>query len=355
MNEKGLYKGWMRNRIALIWLFLGCSLLLLGVFGCTAKKPPETTTSAISSGVPPTPEPEKTKVIVLRLENKTRPGRRDGSTAEDRLFGNGVRAQIVKALEQTGRFTVLDNDGPREVLTSNTLTNSGEVQPAIWSRLGSLGDAEFLVAGALQIYRLSEESKDAGVESDLLFRESQANIINVDGIADTAKKVFENLRPKDTDLVGIELWLFDTKTGRMITFTDIQGIPSDAGSIIGGSFGQQLDSLSGELKTPMQRALRGGAIEAVNWIAEQGEQFRLEPKFESPPSTQRRRRKSLRPEPEDREERSPALKEPDTAENNDQGGELSPGEPPVSPDSPPSPESSPKQWGQPPAKKQWGQ
>jgi curli biogenesis system outer membrane secretion channel CsgG len=304
----------------------------------------------------PTPAPEKTKIIVLRLENKTRQGRKDGSTGEDRLFGDGLRTQIVNALEQTGRFTVLENEGPRKVLTSDTLTDLEEIKTAIWLRLGSLSDAEFLLAGTLQIYRLSQESKNAGIDADLLFRESQASTINVAGIVDTAKKVFENLKPKDTDLVGIDLWLFDAKTGKRIALTDIQGIPSDSGDVIGGMFGQQLASVSGEMKTPMQQALRGSAIKAANWIAEQEERFRLQPEFASPPPTQGRRRKPLptRPKPEDRDERSSTTKEPDSAKNDDQGRDSSLAEPPAPSDSTPSPTPQPPEWGQPPPKSQWG-
>lgn len=271
----------MRTRVAFIWLFLSCGLLWIGVFGCSTKTPPPPPPVAPSEVQSPSAL-EKTRVIVLRLENKTKQGKQDNGSGEDRLFGNGIKTQIVNALEQTGRFTVLENEGQRKVLTSDALTDSGEIKTAILSRLGSISDAEFLVAGALQIYRLSQESKNAGVDADLLFRESRANTINVAGIVGVAKKVFENLKPKDTDLVDIDLWLFDTRTGKRIAFTNIQGIPSDSGTAIGGRFGQQLASVSGELTTPMQRALRGSAIEAVNWIAEQGEKFRLLP-LEAPP------------------------------------------------------------------------
>lgn len=356
MNGKGPYEERRRNRVALIWFSLGCGLLWTGVFGCTTKRPVESQpVTSVEARL--TPTSEKTKVIVLRLENKTRRGKKDNSSAEDRLFGNGVRTQIVNALEQTGRFIVLENEGPRKVLTSDTLTNSGEIQTAIWRRLGSLSDAEFLVAGALQIYQLSQESKNAGIDADLLFRESQASSINVNGIVDTAKTIFENLKPKDTDLVDIDLWLFDAKTGKRIALTSIQGIPSDSGTAIGGRFGQQLASVSGELRTPMQQALRGGAIEAANWIAEEGERFRLQPQPKSPPPTQVRRRKPSppRPEPEDREESVSTPKEPDSPENKTQGGDSSPGEPSAPPDSTPSPTPQPQEWGQPPAKEQWGQ
>jgi hypothetical protein len=186
----------------------------------------------------------------------------------------------------------VENEGPRKVLQSDAVTDSGEIREATRSRLGSFGDAEFLVAGTLQTYQLSQESKNAGIDADLLFRESQAQAIDATGGVYSAERIFENLKPKDTDRVEIELWLFDVKTAKRIALTTIQGVPGDSGEVIGGMFGQQLASVSGELKTPMQRALRGSAIKAVNWIAEQGEKFRTQPQSEPPPSTQK---KSSRP------------------------------------------------------------
>jgi curli biogenesis system outer membrane secretion channel CsgG len=283
----------MRHRVTLIWLLLNGSLLWIGVFGCTATKPAVTPAAPSQMQVPP--ESEKTKVIVLRLENKTRKGKKDESTSEDRLFGNGIRAQIVNALEQSRRFTVVENEGPRKVLQSDAVTDSGEIRKATRSRLGSFGDAEFLVAGTLQTYQLSQESKNAGIDADLLFRESQAQAIDATGGMDSAKGIFENLKPKDTDRVEIELWLFDVKTAKRIALITIQGVSGDSGEVIGGMFGQQLASVSGEPKTPMQRALRGSAIKAVNWIAEQGEKFRTQAQSESPPSTQKKPSHRSRP------------------------------------------------------------
>jgi curli biogenesis system outer membrane secretion channel CsgG len=285
------------------------------------------------------------KVIVLRLQNMTRKGKKDSGTAEDRLFGNGIRTQIVTALEQTGRFTILENEGQRKVLQSDALTGLGEVRATVWSRLGAMGEAEFLVAGTLLTYQLSQESKNAGIDADPIFRESQARTIEAAGIVDTAKKVFDNLKPKDIDRVEMDLWLFDTKTGKRIALTTIQGTPDDSGGVIGGRFGQQLAAVSGEMKTPMQQALRGGAIKAANWIAERGEGFRLLPP--SPPPEKRpvrEIRKKRRPTTatgsrEPQEEESPPPDEPSVQP-----------EPVPPPPPPPPPEGGvirpkPRQWG----------
>ena len=248
----------MGNRSYVVWLFLCCSLLWLNVAGCSHPRSKGGGTGE-TGPVVTIPPSEKTKVVVLRLENSTKRGKTDKSTTEDRLFGNGIRAQIVDALEQSGRFTVVNNAGSRQVLQREVLTDSGEIKGSVRERLGSLGDAGFLIAGAMMTYQLSKESKNAGIEADLLFRESQAKTVSVDGILDIARKAFENLKPVGQDRLVLELWLFDAKTGRRLATTKIEGTPSDSSEV---------------LATPMQQAVRGGAIKAVNWIADTGAAFR---------------------------------------------------------------------------------
>ena len=247
----------MRQHISLVWLSLCCSLLWLNVFGCASPSPKSPPPAPLSSVAPPSPE--KTKVVVLRLENSVKKGKADKSTVEDRLFGNGIKAQIVNALEQSGRFTVLSNTGPREVIQRDSLTDSGEIKRPIRERIGSLGEAEFLIAGSLTTYQLSKKSKNAGVEADLLFCEPQARTVNVDGIVDIAKKVFKGLKPVNQDRIALELWLFDAKTGRRLATTKIEGTPSDSSEV---------------MATSMQQAVRGSAVKAVGWIADTEAAFR---------------------------------------------------------------------------------
>jgi len=239
----------MQQHISLVWLSLCCSLLWVNVFGCAPPRPQRPPSAPLSSVTPPSPE--KTKVVVLRLENAVKKGKADKGTAGDRLFGNGIKAQLVNALEQSGRFTVVTNTGQRDVLQRENVTDSGEIKGPIRDRLGSLSDAEFLIAGALTSYQLSKKSKNAGVEADLLFREQQARAVNVDGIEDIAKRVFEGLKAGSQDRVALELWLFDAKTGRRLASTKIQGTPSDSGEV---------------MTTAMQQAVHGSTLKAVAWI-----------------------------------------------------------------------------------------
>ena len=257
----------MQQHISLVWLSLCCSLLWLNVFGCASPG----SNSPFSAPLPfmAPSSPEKTKIIVLRLENSVKRGKPDKSTAEDRLFGNGIKAQIVNALEQSGRFTVLTNSGPREVLQRMTFTDSGKINEEVRTRLGLPEDAELVVAGALTTYQLSKKSKNAGVEADLFFREPQARMVNVDGIGDIAKKVFEGLKPVNQDRIALELWLFDAKTGRRLAATKIEGNPSDSIEV---------------LATAMQQAVRGSTTKTVEWITNTEAAFRAGT-LASPPVT----------------------------------------------------------------------
>ena len=221
------------------------------------------------------------KLVVFRLENKTHPKRIDESREEDQLFGNGIKTQLVNTLEQTGQFSIIDNPGPRKVLWSRAVSRSGMISALAKQRFGSLGEAEFLVGGAITRYDLSEESKTAGIDADLFFRESQA--IAIDIPVTRAREFFTALPTTaqdqaEIDRVAIELWLFDAKTGQRFARTWLEGSSNDSVTAIGGLFGPYLAGLSEPLPhTPMQRALRAITIKAVNWIAQQGLAFRAQP------------------------------------------------------------------------------
>ncbi|MBM4257049.1 MAG: hypothetical protein FJ147_14270 [Deltaproteobacteria bacterium] len=244
----------MHRRIFPVWLSVCSGLLCLSIAACGPQ------VKVLPTEPVATPQaPEKIKVVVLRLENATRKGRVDASTPEDRLWGSGIRAQIVKALEQTNRVAVVTHSGPREVLQRGLLTVAGDISEQVRARLGSFGDAELIVAGALSTYQLSKESKNAGAEADLLFQETQAKLVALDGIGETAKRVFGNIKPAGSDRIAIELWLFDAKNGKRVAITRIEGTPSDSTEV---------------MATPMQQAMRGGANKAASWITETHAAFR---------------------------------------------------------------------------------
>ncbi len=237
----------MRQRISRVRLSLCCSLVCLTIFGCTSSRPQRV---SVMSPVAPA-APKKTKIIVLRFENAVKDAQTNTSVGEDRLFGNGIKAQIVDALERSGRFTVQTNAGPREVLPRDSLTETGEIREPIRERLGSLGDAKFLIAGVMITYQLSKKSKKAGINADLFFRQAQARAVKVDGIVNIAEKAFEKLKPVGQDHIGFEVWLFNAKTGKRLATTRIEGTPSDSDET---------------LTTPMQQSVQGSAVKAVRWI-----------------------------------------------------------------------------------------
>ena len=237
------------------WL-LGCWSVLWLIAGCSQPGPKG---NGLTEAVPVSIVSEKTKVVILRLENSTRKGKSDKSTGEDRLFGNGVKAQIANALSQSGRFIVLNNTGPREVLQREVLTENGDIKGTVRDRLGSLGGADFLIAGTVVTYQLSKESKKAGVGADLIFRESQAQAVSGEGNVELAKRTFEALKPSGPDHIVYELWLFEAKTGKRIAMRRIEGTPSDVNET---------------LATPMQQAVRGSVAKVVTWVSDTQTAFR---------------------------------------------------------------------------------
>jgi curli biogenesis system outer membrane secretion channel CsgG len=259
------------SNLSLARLSLCCCLVWGSLFGCSAGKS-SLTPPVVDTPVPsPSVEP-KMKIVVLRFENKTKKNKMDNSSEEDQLFGNGIKTQLTTALQQTGQFVILDNSGPRKVLWSRAFTPSGEIKKEARERLGSLGDAEFLVAGAITTYQLSQGSKAAGIDADQFLREPQAKALGVS--AGAAEKVFGTLPAASQDRVVVELRLIDAKTNKTIDSTTAECTASDFGEGIGGLFGQQLVAASESTRTPMQRAVRVCAIKAVNWVADRGIAYR---------------------------------------------------------------------------------
>lgn len=154
----------MHNLFFLTRFFLCWCLVWISASSCTLKQASAPSTSPSSSAPPPSPTLEggKMKLVVFRFENKTGK-QRDESRKEDQLFGNGIKTQLTAAFKQTGQFVIGDNAGPRKVLWSRAITRSGQISRTAKRRFGSLGDAEFLLGGALTGYELSEESKAAGI------------------------------------------------------------------------------------------------------------------------------------------------------------------------------------------------
>jgi len=229
---------------------------------CAAKPPPSPPIV-----VPPPPPPtagwlgEEAQIAVVEFDDLTR-GR---APRRGNLLGRGMEEHLVSALRQTGRFSILE---PQEKTVRN---RKGE---QIITQVGSHEEPEFFVSGSVLAYRVSQTSIAAGVAADPLL-----GIVETSrgGVPTTfAERTFSNLSTSDSDLVEMALYLFDGKTGWLISETRIAASPQDLSPTLEGMFSAELLRAAVAPEPPTQRAVRAGIIKAVNWIADQCLQYRRE-------------------------------------------------------------------------------
>ncbi len=241
------------------WLTLTlCSV----IFSCSVQPPPVPQPVVFSPPPPSLPvgwSGEQAQVAVVEFDDKTS-GR---APRRGNLLGRGMEAQLVTALRQTGQFSVLE---PQEKIVRG---RRGEL---ITARVGSHEEPEFFVSGSVITYRLSSASVAAGVAADPLLGTAEVS----QGRAPTAaaERTFINLSTSEHDQVEMALYLFDGKTGWLISETRIAVSPQDFSPALDGMFSADLLRSAIASEPPTQRAVRAGVIKAVNWIADHCLEYR---------------------------------------------------------------------------------
>ena len=236
--------------------------LCLFLSACAAKAPPPPPLPA----PPPAPEPirwsgNQAQVAVVEFEDLTR-GR---APRRGNLLGRGMEAQLVTALRQTGQFALLE---PQEKIVRN---RKGE---EIVTHVGSHEEPEFFISGSMLAYRVSRTSSEAGVAADPLL--GTAVVSRGGGLTTAAERAFTNLPIGEHDQLEMALYLFDGKTGWLISETRIIASPQDYPTTTEGMFSEILLRSTVATEPPTQRTVRAGVIKAVNWIADQCLQYRRE-------------------------------------------------------------------------------
>lgn len=238
------------------------TLFCCAILGCAAKPPPPP-----PPALPPPPPPrptwsgEKAQLAVVSFDDKVSPkpstkGKRRSKQVRS-LIGRGMENQLVTTLRQAGQFVVVE---PPERSVPN---KRGKKQTSV--RIGNIEGAEFLLSGSVTKYLPSQESLSAGVERDPLLGAFSSDTNET--LVQSAGATFATFTPAPEDRVEISLHLIDAKSGRLIGETAIETMAQDLGSSLKGIFGPELLNLSGELPTPLQKAVRANNIKAVNWIA----------------------------------------------------------------------------------------
>ena len=167
--------------------------------------------------------------------------------------------QLATALRQTGQFVVLEPETKRSVRNKR-----GKTQTSV--RIGNIEGAEFLLSGSVTTYLPSQDSVAAGIERDPLLGAFSSDPNEV--LARSATTAFAAFTAAPEDQVSVTLRLIDTKSGQLIRETTITTTAQNLGPSLEGVFAPELLAISGELPTPMQKAVRANTIQAVNWIAD---------------------------------------------------------------------------------------
>lgn len=264
------------------------TLLCCVMLGCAAKQPPPPPPPAPP---PPPPRPmwsgEKAQIAVVSFDDKVsaKPAGK-GKTKNRRgrnLLGRGMENQLVTTLRQAGQFVVTE-------APERSVRNKRGKTSAV--RIDTIEGAEFLLSGSVTQYLPSQESLSAGVERDPLLGafSSDTNATMVQAAGTT----FSTFTPAPEDRVAISLHLIDAKSGRLVSETTIEAAPQDLGPSLEGLFGPELLSLSGELSTPLQKAVRANNIKAVNWIADNCLAYRKQMAENPPPEPPKPLKKKTR-------------------------------------------------------------
>ena len=193
----------------------------------------------------------KPTLAVMEFENKT--GQNYNGTYFGRgrdTFGSGLKEQLVTALSQTNAFILVERQAIKDVIGEQDFGASGRVKDNTASEIGEIEGANFLIYGAITEF----EGGQAGATA---------------GVGGWKSKVFGAVAGAfKQDHVAIDLRIVDSKTGRILNATSVEGKSRDFAAGFGGMFGSTLAGIGGNYKNPLQKAVRACMIKAVNWIAD---------------------------------------------------------------------------------------
>ncbi len=193
----------------------------------------------------------KPTLAVMEFENKT--GQHYDGTFFGRgrdTFGSGLKEQLVTALSQTNAFILVERQAIKDVIGEQDFGASGRVKGNTASEIGEIEGANFLIYGAITEFEGSQAGATAGA-------------------AGWKSKMFGAVVGAfKQDHVAIDLRIVDSKTGRILNATSVEGKSRDFAAGFGGRFGSTLAGMGGHYKNPLQKAVRACMIKAVNWIAD---------------------------------------------------------------------------------------
>lgn len=178
----------------------------------------------------------KKLIAVAEFENKT-------NWAGQVNLGTGMSDQLITALMNTGRYTVLERENIKGVLREQDFAASGRTTAEGGAKIGQISRAQILIQGSITEFGATE-SGGGGI----------------------AIKGFTFGGKESSAVVGIDLRIYDTTTGQILSSKACRGVAKASGSSIGYSGGDFGFAAGGESRTPMDFAVRDTIEQAVDFI-----------------------------------------------------------------------------------------
>lgn len=178
----------------------------------------------------------KKLIAVAEFENKT-------NWSGQVNLGTGMSDQLITALMNTGRYTVLERENIQGVLREQDFAASGRTTAEGGAKIGQISRAQILIQGSI-----TEFGQQGG------------------GGGGISIKGFTFGGSEESAVVGIDLRIYDTTTGQILSSKACRGVAKASGSSIGYSGGDFGFAMGGEARTPMDFAVRAAIDQAVGFI-----------------------------------------------------------------------------------------
>ncbi|MDH5679165.1 MAG: CsgG/HfaB family protein [Nitrospinota bacterium] len=166
-------------------------------------------------------------------------------------LGQGLADMLTTSLFNSNRFIVLDRQDHQDIMAEQDLGASGRIREGTAAPIGQMEGAELLVTGAVTAFKDNSQGLSAGLGVP-----TGGGFV---GLGGSGKHAY----------MAIDIKVVDTKTGRLVAATTVEGKSTDwfvgFGGFVGGA---GIPAGIGVYQnTPAEKAIRVCIVRAVEYIA----------------------------------------------------------------------------------------
>lgn len=225
---------------------------VLVLAGCASAELIEPEAHVTSSGGPTMQQAQqesykgpKARIAVNKFTIKSAKGKGE--------LGQGLADMLTTALFSSNRFIVLDRQDTQSIIAEQDLGATGRIKEETAAPIGQMEGAELLVTAAVTAFDPNASGAIGGVGVPL-----GGSFLGLGGGGTQA-------------YMAIDVKVVDTKTGRIVGATTVEGKSTDWFAGFGGAIGgvPVPFGLGGYQNTPMEKAIRVCIVKAVDYISTQ--------------------------------------------------------------------------------------